>query len=435
MSAIHPAIGKRAYELLPPAEQSFWKSERDRLPGYCDLPDLHLASQWDGSGREAWYAQYDVMPNGRCVPHGPVDRDWICAALGGGPPDASKTLYTLRHYMKKITELIRRNRTAESARFAGTLAHFIQDCSSPGHIVSNVLLNHLFPAGKGRLFPLHSIIDSWPLEPETVKRRPQLLGRTADETAFLLNETLLRNAETMIGEVIPLCQAIQSGRKTAAGRIMGKWNRMSVFLTASAWHTLHAVAGRRIPRAAARKFQTLDLTRLPMILENSPKFDRTRYIRAGIPFYDCIYPESDPCRSRLSTDRIPFEPAVNISYNREGNAILPELISNGQRLTGRGIAAGSYGVASFRVPGTLYSGFDVLAGVHPDSESDAEVTFGVWCPEASEPLLAAGRTSRRGEALRFHLRLPEKCRTLSLLSAGGNSGLSVVWLNPILSAR
>ena len=54
MSAVHDIIGKRAFELLAPEEQLFWKGEQNNLPGYCDLPDLHLASQWDGSGKEKW---------------------------------------------------------------------------------------------------------------------------------------------------------------------------------------------------------------------------------------------------------------------------------------------------------------------------------------------------------------------------------------------
>ncbi|MBE6374708.1 MAG: hypothetical protein E7055_21920 [Lentisphaerae bacterium] len=434
MSGIHSVLGKRAFELLPPAERNFWKSEQAVLPGYCDLPDLHLASQWDGSGKLEQYARYGVMPNGRVTPHGPVDENWFGAALGG-QPDAEKTLYVLRYYLKKIIGLIRRNQPAESALFAGTLAHFIQDCSSPGHIINNVLLNHLFPVRHGKLFPLHGVIDGWPFESGRLKSRPELLGRTADEAAFLLNETLLRNAEIMTGEIIPLCQSIQAGRTSTAGRIMDRWNRVSTLLTASVWHTAYVIARGKIPPAAERKFRTLDLTRLPLIHENAPEFDRTKYIKAGIPFYDCIYPECDPCRSRLSTDRIPFEPAVNTTYDGKGNAVPLALISSGKRLNGNGIAAGSYGVASFRVPGTLYSEFDVLAGVHPDSGSDAKVTFGVWCPELPEPLLARGEVSRLDDALHFHLLLPEKCRTLSLLSAGGNSKLSVVWLNPQLISR
>jgi hypothetical protein len=434
MSSIHSILGKRAFELLSNEERQFWKSEQTALPRHCDLPDLHLAAQWDGSGKESWYAQYGVMPNGRCTPHGPVDSAWVGAALGG-PPDAGKSLYVLRYYFRKIIALIRKDQAEESARFAGTLAHFIQDCSSPGHIINNVLLNHLFPVRNGRLFPLHGLIDGWPFAAERVKSRPELLGRTPDEAAFLLNETLLGNVENMTGEIIPLCQSIQAGRNAAAGRIMNRWNRVSTLLTASAWHTAYVIARGKISPAAERKFRTLDLTSLPMIHVNAPEFDRTKYIKAGIPFYECLYPESDPCRSRLSTDRIPFEPAVNTSYDGQGKAVPLALNSNGVRLHGNGIAAGSYGVASFRVPGYLYSEFDVLAGVHPDSGSDAKVTFGVWCPELNSPLLARGEVSRLDDALHFHIRLPEKCRTLSLLSAGGNSKLSVVWLNPQLISR
>ncbi|MBQ6470941.1 MAG: hypothetical protein IJJ33_03075 [Victivallales bacterium] len=433
MSAIHPEIGRRAFESLPADEQEFWESVRHELPGHCDLPDLHLASQWDNSGKEAWYARYDVLPNGRCTPHGPVDPNWVSAALGG-LPDASKSLYALRYFMKKTTERIRKRDVAEAARFSGSLAHMIQDCSTPGHVMNNITLNHLFPARGGKLVPLHSTIDFWPLPPCGVKPKPALLGRSVEEAAFLLNETLLRNAEAMSGDIVPLCQAIQRGQKKAVDRIMRKWNGESVRLTASAWHTVFSLAHRRIPAEQQRRFSALDLTRLPMVHEISPKFDRRKFIASGIPFYDCIYPECDPARSRLSTDRIPFEPAVNTSYDGNGTAIPSALLSGGKRVGGHSIAAGSYGVASFRVPGKLYSEFDVLAGVHPDSESAAEVTFAVWCPEADNPLLAIGKASKEADALHFRVRLPRQCHTLCLLSAGGNSRLSVVWLNPTLFA-
>lgn len=433
MSALHDVIGKRALELLPEEEQSFWEPEKGNLPGYCDLPDLHLASQWDDPGKEAWYARYGVMPNGRVTPHGAVDRSWVFTALGG-MPDASKTHYALRYYMKKIIALVRRGEVTESARFAGTLGHLIQDCSTPVHVINNLLLNHLFPVRHGKLIPLHSTVDFWRFNPEEVKSRPEILGRNAEEAAFLLNERMFKNIETMMGEIIPLCQAIQTGRDAVTDRIMQKWNRCSVLLTASAWHTLFTIARGKIPAAAARKFHALDLTSLPLINEIAPKFDREPFIAAGIPFYECIYPECDPARSRLSTDRIPFEPAVNTSYDGEGNAVPPALIADGKRISGHGIAAGSYGVASFRVPGTLYSELDVLAGVHPDSESDAKVTFAIWCPESSSPLLARGEVSRNDPALHFRVRLPKTCRTLCLLSAGGNSKLSAVWLKPVLFA-
>ena len=436
MSAVHDIIGKRAFELLAPEEQLFWKGEQNNLPGYCDLPDLHLASQWDGSGKEKWYAQYGVMPNGRCTPHGPVDKNWSCIAHGADP-DASKSLYTLRYYMKKITALIRQKNAVESARFAGTLAHFIQDCCTPGHIINNLKLNHLFPPQAGKLIPLHSTIDFYPFEPELVRSEPEILGRSVEEAAFLLNETLLRNAEIMTGEIVPLSQAIQDNNTPRIQKIMQKWNGISVHLTASLWHTLFAIANCLIPETAQQQFNELDLTTLSMIAGCDKRFDRSQFIRSGIPFYECIYPECDPFRSRLSTDRIPFEPAVNTSYDGNGNAVPLELLKGGQpfRGNGHGIAAGSYGVASFRVPGKLYAGFEVHAGVHYRSESDAKVTFGIWCPEYKPCLLAQGIVSKKEEALHFLVTLPEECQTLILLSAGGNSKLSVVWLDPLLRSR
>ena len=171
-----------------------------------------------------------------------------------------------------------------------------------------------------------------------------------------------------------------------------------------------------------------------MIQSYSGKYDRKKFIDAGIPFYPTFYPESDCCRSRLSTDPYPFEPVINTAFDGKGNLIPLELMIHGERKkTSQGIAVGAYGIASFRVPGKIFSELEVYAGIHPESKSDKTVTVGIWCYESNSPLLASGEVSLNSDALHFKVKLPEECRTVSLLSADGNNDTSVIWFDPELT--
>lgn len=75
------------------------------------------------------------------------------------------------------------------------------------------------------------------------------------------------------------------------------------------------------------------------------------------------------------------------------------------------------------------------AGVHPDSSTNGELVFAVWCHEAQEKLLAKGETTRDKEALHFVVKLPENCKTISLVSAGVPGEKSAIWMNPKLKSR
>ena len=180
MSSLHKEIGQRAFELLPEWEQQFWKEETDKLPEYCEYPDLHLGEQWGDWNKLKFYEKYCIMPNGICIPHGPVDHEWHCSAFAGSL-DPEKTEYSLQYYCTKIIELLRQGDVLESARFAGTLAHLLQDCSIPVHSMNNIMINQLFPYQDGRYYNYHRIGDNWQFKPELVTEKAKLLGRNESE--------------------------------------------------------------------------------------------------------------------------------------------------------------------------------------------------------------------------------------------------------------
>ena len=221
MSGLHDKMGARAFQLLKANEQNFWKDAAAELSHCCDYPDIHLGSQWEAPEKEPFYARYCVMGNGRVAPHGPQDKDWRGATFGD-VPDPEKLHYALRYYLEKVVHYLGKKDVTESVRFAGTGAHVIQDCSNPGHVFNNLLLNRLFPFNGKKLIFMHRIMDSWPIALDKVKTPPVLLGRTVEEAAYLLGEKIIANMDKISADMVPLCQAIIAGRDRTVSRIMQK---------------------------------------------------------------------------------------------------------------------------------------------------------------------------------------------------------------------
>ena len=436
MSALHNLLGKRALQLLPEWETAFWAEEMENMPEYCFYPDHHLAAQWGDPERFRSYEKYCIMPDGSCIPHGPVNTNGISMSLSGGIADSGLKDRVISYYLKTILKHLQNRDVTESARFAGTFAHFIQDSCISVHVMDNLLINSLFPPSEGKYHFYHRLVDNWHFEPDKIKEKPELLGRNIEEAAFIISEKIDQAVECGKKYMIPFLSAIRDGRKEEADRLSQLMNSNAVKFTADLWHTLFCIAFQKISPEEAEPLSLRFLTESQMILSHDAMFDRNKFIQAGIPFYETVIPSSDPCRSRLSTDPYPYEPAVNIAYDGKGDLIpLALQIEKKTVQSDKGIAAGAYGIASYHVPGNLFSELEVYAGVHPASASDQEITFAVWGYGLENPLMAFGKASRNTDALHFIIPIPEICHTISLLSAGGNRNTSAIWLNPVLKSR
>lgn len=434
MSALHEQIGKRAFELLPQWEQDFWAPERENMPSYCVYPDTHLECQWGATELLPFYEHYCLLPDGHCIPHGMVDQDWTSGAFSGREMDAEHAAYVLGYYCKTIITHLRAGDVVESARFAGTLGHYIQDVCNLGHCFNNILLNRLFPAENGKQQFFHRALDGWPFSSEAITKAPQLVGTTEEEAVFCMTERLMTKLEDIAGICVPFLTAIKDGDTETADRYSQDMNEDAVMCTASLWHTLFCLAFDKV--GDTEEFQVRDLTDSKMILSYDPMFNREQYIDAGIPYYESLYPNFDPPRARLAIGQYPYEPTLDYAVDEQKNVIPLKLTIDGETVTSdRGIAGSTYTVASFRVPGNLYKELDVYAGIHPDSGSAGELIFAVWCHEAKEKVLAKGVASRDGNALHFKVALPESCQTISLLSAGDPGQKSSIWMNPKLISR
>ena len=433
MSGLHKEMGQRAWELLPEKFRRFWAAEAANIPEYCEFPDLHLGAQWEDPEKEAFYARYCIMENGKAAPHGPQDREWRGTTFGD-VPDPEKIYNALGCYLKRTIDCIAAGDVTDSARFAGTGAHVIQDCSNPGHVFNNIMLNRLFPVRGQKLIFMHRLMDSWPIDLDAVRSRPVLLGRNADEAVYYLAEKIIGNMGLISADMVKLCQAIIANRSRTITSIMQKWNAAAIRHTLNFWHTAFVLAAGELPSGSDRRFAETSLADKPLITAYDERFDRQQYIAAGIPFYNNRYPESDPPRSTMSTNPYPFEPLINCACSSEGNLLPLQLDDGGTILTGKGVASGTYGVATWSVPGNVFRTFEAAAGLHPETSPDVSCTFGVWCCESTPRLLAKATTDRKKGAIRFKVAIPPECRTLSLLNAGGDGRSTAVWLDPVLKS-
>ena len=431
MSGLHDKMGQRAFELLPEEFRKFWSAEAGNIPTFCQYPDLHLGAPWEDPEKESFYARYCIMDNGRAAPHGPQDKEWRSATFGD-VPDPQKLHDALRYYLGKTVQYIVSGEMTESARFAGTGAHVIQDCSNPGHVFNNILLNRLFPVKGTQLIFMHRIMDHWPFNLDAVKYAPRLLGRNIDEAVYYLGERIIGNMALITADMVKLAQAIIGQRDRIISRIMQKWNAEAIRHTLDFWYTAFILGSGMLPPGCNRRFAQTSLAEKPMITAYDDRFDRRLYIDAGIPFYDSSYPEADPPRSVMATNPYPFEPAVNCAYNCRGERLPLCVDDGGNILSGKGIASGTYGVATWYVPGNLFRILEVTAGLHPETSPDVSCTFGIWCCETAPRLLAHGTTDRKKGVLHFKVELPPECRTVSLLNAGGDGKSTAVWLEPVL---
>lgn len=425
MSSIHGKLGQEALSLLSEEERSFWGDECANIPEYCFYPDLHLASQWEAPEKEAFYMRYCALPGGRhCIPHGPVNANWRCASFGDIEISQDIIYKVLSYYIRRIVFFMRKGDIVESARFAGTTAHLVQDFCTPGHIVNNLLLNRLFPATERHNDFLHRVFDGFQLEDKPNLKKPCVLGRCTDEAAWRLGGILAKEAESIIPCIVHMCSAIRSGRiSKKAARLVHSHQERAIELSASLWRTCFMLAWKR--KVSAKAFETQSLIELPMLMECSRKYELAKYAAAGIPFYSNKYPDSDPPRSTFSTLPYHYEPAVGHLLDAKGRW-LPE--------RGDFVAVGSYGSATWLIPGGLFASLETRCRVNLEG-NDAPFTFGIWCHETNS-LLWHKTLSRKDGEHAVKVALPKKCRTISLLSAGPDAfGSSALWLNPKIISR
>jgi hypothetical protein len=142
----HQQITQAALAVLP---ARFGDDAAALVAVYCVLPDRFVEMDRFGFARKGWpqtadeARPYCVRPDGVII-HG---------LTGHEESDLGSVLYL----MERVATNLSRDRTAEAARFAGVLSHFIADSLSPPHageVERLRVAGCLAPVGK-----LHSVLE------------------------------------------------------------------------------------------------------------------------------------------------------------------------------------------------------------------------------------------------------------------------------------
>lgn len=155
----------------------------------------------------------------------------------------------LRYFLDRAVTALRADNVTDAARYAGTLAHMLQDWGCPAHSVPGDNMFTLFkqflpPPDDFRYTLLHGPMEGGTFGLDLAEYQPRLLGTSVDEAAFHL---LRRSQEATIharGQVIPIIQAIYAGDADASNAAQQKAALVDARLTADAFYCTSGTRAR-----------------------------------------------------------------------------------------------------------------------------------------------------------------------------------------------
>ena len=254
---VHGLLGKIAYESLPERERRLWRKWADDIPALCCMPDAYYEDK-------ERIGKYVVLPDGHLLPHGLTDDKWrVVFECEGQSRETAR--YVVRHYLRRIIELMRAEEWEESVKFGGAFAHYIQDSSSPSHVLNNYLIAELMPFPEGKYYHLHKILEdgsSFNDDDFTTAVRPVLLGDGEEEAVFQIENRLQRIILQARAAIVPALLAFYKGDLKSYKKRLVEAANLSTSLLASAWHTCFALADHRRKTPGVDKLSQVSLTDL-----------------------------------------------------------------------------------------------------------------------------------------------------------------------------
>ena len=190
----HKILTHAAIETLPAWERELLSPFREKLENeYSMYGDTYF-------GDQVGIGPYIRLPDGRLpmdpweIRHfrkdGPGMDYYIC-----GYYDLMRCSF--EYFAGKCIESLQSGKIGDFAKFAGSLAHVIEDCGAPPHAVgTNIgtdmkLIKSLFPSSDAGIMAkqFHTLLEG-KYEPFSIDYTPQLLGTSKGEISFLTVERL-----------------------------------------------------------------------------------------------------------------------------------------------------------------------------------------------------------------------------------------------------
>jgi hypothetical protein len=401
--APHGTITQAALDALPAWQREALGPEREPLGRlYCIIPDLVYTRK-----DLAPYAAMDSRPGVLYISN---------LHLPGAP---AENYEILRYFVGRAAGALQTNALADAARYAGTLAHFLEDWSCPAHSVPGDNMFTLFkqflpPTEDYRYTPLHGPIEGGTFAVSLAGYRPQLLGATPDEAAFNLLRRAQEGTVFARGQVIPIIQSLYAGDTNACNAAQQKAGEFGARLVADALYTVISLGRSRADPAEAAALASVDLSAF------APQEAPALYL-PQTAFFSKPY----------------WGHAVRGAALKDGKEPVPLrlLIPAGGKAAARELAAGlSVGTRcslSYLVPPGVYARVTAWAGLHAELGASGHVTFEV---------LGNGRSLARfdvrggepAQAVSVPLEAVTNLQLTATSAARDSSGNYAVWGEPRL---
>jgi len=336
------------------------------------------------------------------------------------PATPSENYELLRYFLGKAVSALQTNGVAASARYAGTLAHMLEDWGCPAHAVPGDNMFTLFkqflpPPEAYRHTPLHGPVENGVFDVSLGGYRPRLLGSSVDEAAFNL---LQRSQEATIyarGQVVPIIQALYAGDTNAWNAAQQKAALLDARVVADALYTLVCLAHQRFAADETAPLRALDLSAFaPM---EAPNLFMPQASFFGKPQWGHA---TRGATLKNGGEAVPLKLHVG--------APGPTAATTFER----GIGTGTRSVLTYLVPAGVYARFTAQVGLHAELGRSGNVIFEVSGNGRSLARLGPVTGDMPARAVDVSLAGVTNLQ-LTVVSAGGDgTGNYAVWGAPQL---
>ncbi|HPA18980.1 MAG TPA: NPCBM/NEW2 domain-containing protein [Verrucomicrobiae bacterium] len=332
------------------------------------------------------------------------------------PATQPENFEVLRYFMGKGVAAMRVGDLRDAARYAGTLAHVLEDWTCPAHCVPGDNMFTLFkqflpPPEPWRYALLHGPVENGTLKVTIGSREPRLLADSVDEAAFRLLQRANEGTAAARAQVIPIIQGLYSGDTNAVVTAQTSAAVCGAGIVADALHTMFCL-GAETPLAAVPK--TLDLSSCIPLEATNLAFPQGAFFSR--PYWGHA---QRGVILRDGTNAIP----LSLLVEEQGG------ITEKQFATG--IGTGTRSALSYLVPAGVYDRFAVLAGLQAGLGASGNVQFSVL---GNGKVLCAATVTGRQPARRLECPIAGVTNLQLVATSGGGDGKGnfAVWAEPQL---
>lgn len=324
----HRILTHAAIEVLPAWEQELLTPVKDRLENeYCMYGDSYF-------GDKKTIGPYIELPDGRLPmdpweiryfrKDGPGKDYYIC-----GYYDLMR--YSFEYFSGKCIESIKNGRIDDFAKFAGSLAHVIEDCGAPPHAVgTNIgtdmkLLKQLCPSNdKIKMAKqFHTVLEG-KYKPFKLDYRPRLLGISAGEISFNLFERFTDMIENSISRIIPMIDAFYRDDWLSVSKHLTVCGKFSSEILADFMHSVFSAGASEINEVEMDSLKTVSLSEYTPELQTAWMPSPYQYAELRKAPWS-LNNDFDPVQLVLSLDGVDFtfDKGFGLGPPCEINFILP----------------------------------------------------------------------------------------------------------------